>query len=65
MEAWNPGDDLWTVDLFVTANLILVTILYLVGVRVLAARGLTWSAWRTLSFLLGIALLALAYLGPF
>jgi cytochrome c oxidase assembly factor CtaG len=42
VEAWNPGDDLWTVDLFVTANLILVTILYLVGVRVLAARGLTY-----------------------
>jgi putative copper resistance protein D len=65
VEAWNPGDDLWTVDLFVTANLILVTVLYLVGVRVLATRGLAWSALRTLSFLLGIALLALAYLGPF
>ena len=65
MEVWNSGDDLWTVDLFVTANLILVTVLYLLGVRTLASRGLTWSAWRTLSFLLGIGLLALAYLGPF
>lgn len=65
MEVWNPGDDLWTVDLFVSANLLLVTALYLVGVRVLASRGLTWSAWRTLSFLLAMALLAIAYLGPF
>lgn len=62
---WNPGDDLWTVDLFVTANLLLATALYLIGVRVLAAKGLKWSAVRTLSFLLGMALLALAYLGPF
>lgn len=62
---WNPGDDLWTVDLFVTANLLLATALYLIGVRVLAAKGLKWSAARTLSFLLGMALLALAYLGPF
>lgn len=65
MEVWKPGDDLWTVDLFVTANLLLATALYLIGVRVLAAKGLKWSAVRTLSFLLGIALLALAYLGPF
>jgi len=65
MEVWNPEDDLWTVDLFVSANLLLVTALYLVGVRVLASRGLTWSAWRTLSFLLAMALLAIAYLGPF
>lgn len=62
---WNPGDDLWTVDLFVTANLLIVTALYLIGVRVLAAKGLRWSAVRTLSFLLGMALLAIAYLGPF
>ena len=62
---WKPGDDLWTVDLFGTANLLLATALYLIGVRVLAAKGLKWSAVRTLSFLLGIALLALAYLGPF
>lgn len=65
MEVWNPEDDLWTVELFVSANLLLVTALYLVGVRVLASRGLTWSAWRTLSFLLAMALLAIAYLGPF
>ena len=62
---WNPGDDLWTVDLFVTANLLLVTALYVIAVRVLARRGLRWSALRTLSFLLGMALLAVAYLGPF
>ncbi len=65
MEVWNPGDDLWTVDLFVTANLLLATALYLIGVRVLAAKGLKWSAVRTLSFLLAMALLAIAYLGPF
>lgn len=65
MTPWVPGEDLWTVDLFVTTNLILVTALYLIGVRVLANRGLTWSAWRTVSFLLAMALLALAYLGPF
>ena len=62
---WNPGDDLWTVDLFVTSNLILVTVLYLLGVRTLASRGMKWPALRTLSFLLGIGLLAVAYLGPF
>ena len=62
---WNPGDDLWTVDLFVAANLLLVTSLYVIAVRVLDRRGLRWSALRTLSFLLGMALLAIAYLGPF
>ena len=62
---WSSGDGLWTIDLFVLVNLILVTVLYVVGVRVLARRGLTWSAWRTLSFLLAMALLAIAYLGPF
>lgn len=65
VEVWNPGDDLWTVDLFVAVNLLVVTTLYLVGVRALDRRGLTWSALRTLSFLLGMALLAVAYLGPF
>ena len=62
---WNPGDDLWTVDLFVAANLLLVTSLYVIAVRVLDRRGLRWPALRTLSFLLGMALLAIAYLGPF
>ncbi len=65
MEVWKTGDDLWTVDLFVAANLLLVTALYLVGVRVLVARGLTWPVLRTLSFLLGMSLLAIAYIGPF
>ena len=62
---WNPGDDLWTVDLFVAANLLVVTCLYVIAVRVLDRRGLRWPALRTLSFLLGMALLAIAYLGPF
>lgn len=65
VEVWNPGDDLWTVDLFVTANLLLVTVLYLVGVRIIRHRGLTWSALRTISFVVGMVLLAIAYLGPF
>lgn len=65
MTPWVPGEDLWTVDLFVTSNLILVTVLYLIGIRVLAARGIAWSWLRTASFLLAIALLAVAYLGPF
>ena len=65
MEVWNPGDDLWTVDLFVTANLLLVTFLYLVAVRIIRRRGLPWSALRTISFLVGVGLLAVAYLGPF
>ena len=65
VEVWNPGDDLWTVDLFVAANLLVVTSLYVIAVRVLDRRGLRWPALRTLSFLLGMALLAIAYLGPF
>ena len=65
MTPWVPGEDLWTVDLFVTGNLVLVTILYLVATRIVQRRGLAWHPLRTLSFLVGMALLAIAYLGPF
>ncbi|MFZ8978880.1 MAG: cytochrome c oxidase assembly protein [Candidatus Nanopelagicales bacterium] len=65
MESWVPGEDLWTVDLFVTLNLLILAVLYTAGVRVITRRGLTWSPWRSVSFAIGIALLALAYTGPF
>ena len=65
MTPWVPGDDVWTVDLFVTLNLCLFTGLYLWSVRSITRRGMTWSPLRTLSFLLGMGLLAIAYLGPF
>lgn len=65
MESWVPGEDLWTVDLFVTLNLLILAVLYAAGVRVITRRGLTWSPWRSVSFAIGIALLALAYIGPF
>ncbi|MGA0978748.1 MAG: cytochrome c oxidase assembly protein, partial [Candidatus Nanopelagicales bacterium] len=65
MESWIPGEDLWTVDLFVTLNLLILAVLYAAGVRVITRRCLTWSPWRSVSFAIGIALLALAYTGPF
>lgn len=65
MTPWIPGEDLWTVDLFVTLNLILAAALYWIGVRIVSRRGLTWSPWRTLSFAVAIILLGIAYLGPF
>ena len=65
MTPWVPGEDLWTVDLFVTANLLLAVLGYSAGVRILRRRGIAWSWLRTTSFLAGMALLAVAYLGPF
>ena len=65
MKPWVPGEDLWTVDLFVALNLILLAVLYAAGVRIIKSRGLTWSPWRSISFAIGIALLAIAYTGPF
>jgi len=65
MTPWVPGEDLWTVDLFVTANLLLAVLGYSAGVRTLRRRGIAWSWLRTTSFLAGITLLAVAYLGPF
>jgi len=61
-----PGVVLWTPDLFVSANLLLLTCLYLWAARRAGARlGTAWPRLRTLSFLAAMALLAVAYLGPF
>jgi putative membrane protein len=65
MTPWIPGEDLWTVDLFVATNLVLVTVAYIAGVRVIHRRGLAWHPLRTLAFLAAVLLLAIAYLGPF
>jgi putative copper resistance protein D len=65
MKPWVPGEDLWTVDLFVAVNLTLLTVIYLVGVRTVRAKGFRWPVLRLVSFLTAIALLALAYVGPF
>jgi putative membrane protein len=61
-----PGVGLWTPDLFVSVNLILVTCLYLWAARRAGSRmGSPWPRLRTLAFVAAMALLALAYLGPF
>ena len=65
MAPWVPGDDLWTVDLFVALNLVLAAVLYVTGVRIVTRKGLRWSPWRSLSFALGLLLLTVAYIGPF
>lgn len=65
MRAWVPGESLWTLDLFTLGNLALAAGLYAWGVARLRRRALAWSPWRSLSFALGLALLALSYLGPF
>jgi len=65
MQSWVPGESVWTLDLFVIANLSLVMGLYLWGVRRIRLRGLSWSPWSTLSMVVGLSLLGAAYLGPF
>ena len=69
MPEWILSQRLWTFDAFTLANLILIGVLYLVGVRRLTrARtsvGHAWPIIRTVSFLGGLLLLGLAYLGPF
>lgn len=61
-----PGVGLWTPDLFVSVNLVLVTCLYLIGSRRAGQRlGAPWPWLRTLAFLAAMGLLAAAYLGPF
>jgi putative membrane protein len=61
-----PELSLWVPDLFVAVNLALVTALYLWGAR-RAGRclGVQWPIGRTLSFVAAMALLGVAYLGPF
>jgi putative copper resistance protein D len=65
MTPWVRGDDLWTVDLFVSLNLLLIAALYGIAVRIVTRRGVRWSPWRTLSFVVGMLLLTVAYIGPF
>jgi putative copper resistance protein D len=61
-----PGVGLWTPDLFVSANLVLLTCLYLWAVRRAGSRlGSPWPRLRTVAFLAAMVLLAVAYLGPF
>ena len=65
MRSWVPGESVWNLDLFVIVNLALALGLYLWCVRRVRVRGLTWSPWSTVSFVAGLSLLGLAYLGPF
>lgn len=65
MTPWVRGDDLWTVDLFVSLNLLLIAALYGIAVRIVTRKGVRWSPWRTLSFVVGMLLLTVAYIGPF
>lgn len=60
MRPWYPGDSLWTPNLFLVANLLAALALYLWGVR----RAGAWPILRTLSAIVGLGLLAVAYLGP-
>ncbi len=61
-----PGVGLWTPDLFVSVNLLLVTCLYLIGTRRAGDRlGMPWPWLRTAAFLSAVLLLAGTYLGPF
>lgn len=65
MSTWVPGSSVWTLDLFVMANLAAAASLYAAGRLALRRRNVPWSDWHTLSFGIGLALLAFAYLGPF
>ena len=52
-------------DLFLTANLVIASVAYVVGIRrSRRTSGLAWPAWHTICFFSGIALLASVYLGP-
>ena len=61
-----PGLSFWVPDLFVGVNLALATLLYLWGTR-RAGRRLSarWPIGRTIAFVCAMAVLAVAYLGPF
>lgn len=65
MRPWAPGQDVWTLDLFLLGNLCIALGLYLWGVLRLRRRDIAWSSWRLLAFLVGLGSLAFAYLGPF
>jgi putative membrane protein len=65
MSVWVPGTSVWTLDLFVLVNLAIAATLYAIARHRVRSRGVAWSDWHTLSFVLGLVLLAFAYLGPF
>lgn len=58
-----PFLGVWSLDLFIAVNLAGAAIWYLWAVNRVKKHG-RWPGWMTTCFLLGIALLALAYLGP-
>lgn len=55
----------WDGDLFVGVNLLLAALAYGWGVHLVRRRRGRWPLGRTIAFLGGLALLGLAYLGPF
>ena len=56
--------DRWALDVFTLVNLLVVAALYLWGVRISKANAMPWPVRSTSCFLAGLALLAIAYLGP-
>jgi cytochrome c oxidase assembly factor CtaG len=57
LTGWQLGA--WTADVALVLQAAAV-VLYLLGVRRLAARGRRWSRWRTMSFLAGVLVLVVA-----
>jgi putative copper resistance protein D len=60
-----PDSPAVQLDLFVLANLVFLTALYLWAARRARAHGGTWHAGSTIAFVAAMAALGLAYLGPF
>ncbi|MFM1918272.1 MAG: hypothetical protein RJB01_1787 [Actinomycetota bacterium] len=60
-----PNAPAFSADLFVLVNLVFLTLLYLGAVRRVNRLGGRWNRGATTSFLVAIAAMALAYLGPF
>jgi putative copper resistance protein D len=56
--------DRWALDVFIFVNLLVVAALCLWGVRISKANAMPWPVRSTSCFLAGLALLAIAYLGP-
>jgi cytochrome c oxidase assembly factor CtaG len=56
--------DRWALDVSIFVNLFVVAALYLWGVRLCRANAMPWPVRSTSCFLAGLALLAIAYLGP-
>lgn len=60
-----PDIEAINLDLFVIANLVAITVLYLWGVRRAGRLGTAWNRSATVCFLGGMTALTVAYLGPF